>query len=89
MANEYFKIDSPETYNEVYDTWMRVTAKESQGLNVPKKRLFVSLETIDIFQDGLQSLVENNNLSAAKKRKIMQLGYSLEEIKLKLKKAKD
>ena len=92
MANNYFEISGPEEYNEVYEKWMTPTPEELKKLSVPKARLFASVEEIEILQNGLKAIIEwstEYGVKLTNERKLMQMGYGLEEIKTKLKKRGD
>jgi len=83
-------MDSPEKYNEVHDKWLRLTSKEVAEKVTPKTQAYLDLDTINLIQDALQVMVQTaeqvhpDGLAGADKRKVMQLGYSLEEMKHKL-----
>ncbi|MFE1915003.1 hypothetical protein [Streptomyces anandii] len=92
MPNTFFEL-TPENYDEVYEKWMRVTPKEQAALNTTKVRVFLDEETIEILQNALEITLQTaDNLVGAlnehEKRRIMQLGYGLEEQKERLRRKK-
>lgn len=100
MTNTFFEMyQSPEQYDEIYDKWKVLTKDEQKALvEAPKARLYVSVEDIDLIQDALQCMLQNEYAKTGGKskespehRRVMQLGYALEEVKDKLKRriAKD
>lgn len=86
MGNTFFEMhSSPEKYNQIYDDYMRLSAAELRVLNVPKSRIYVSILDIEIIQNCLQYALENDKqLDSPSKRRMLQKGYALEEIKQKL-----
>lgn len=90
MGNTFFEMhQSPEQYDEVYDKWLRLSREEQEALNVPKSRIYVSVEDIETLQDGLQEIIDSAveyGRNVPNERRLMQMGYVLEEIKHKLKK---
>lgn len=89
MANEYFDLySSPERYDEIYEKYLRISFVESKRLaEVKKTRIYLSVEEIDLIQDALQVMLQNvtDGMEEYSEHRVMQMGYSLEEVKHKLK----
>jgi DNA-directed RNA polymerase specialized sigma subunit len=88
MANEFFEVNSPEEEEEVYQKYLKLTPEEVRRVSSRKSRLYLSVEDMDLIQDGFQTLievVESVGGDVANKRRVMQMGYALEDIKQKLK----
>lgn len=83
MANNFFKI-TPENINEAFDKWRTLTPDEIKTVSAAKSRIYVSVADIDLIQDAFESSVANGFLNEHDKRRVMQMGYALEEIKDKL-----
>lgn len=92
VSNSFFSLyDSPEQYDEAYDKWMRLTLQEQAALIVPKSRIYVSVADIERIQNAFEIVLQTadrlvGGLNKQDERRIMQMGYALEEIKHKLQK---
>jgi hypothetical protein len=86
MSNEYFKTNTLEEYNEAFEKWRVLTDNELCEISVKKSRIFVSVADMDLILDAFESAVANGLTNSQETRRIMQMGYALEEIKEKLKK---
>lgn len=92
MSNGFFRLyDSPEQYDEVHNKYFVLTTQEMRDVSAPKSRLYLSVADMDLFQDALELLVAEGIGHGRKvnKRRVMQMGYALEELKHKLQKRID
>jgi hypothetical protein len=88
MANEFFKI-TPENHAEVFDKWLTLTPDEIKAVSAAKSRIYVSVADIEQIQNAFEitlQIAENlvDGLNKNDERRIMQMGYALEDIKQKL-----
>lgn len=86
MSNDFFKINSPEEFDEVQEKWRNLSSTELRTISVSKSRIYVSVADMDMLLEGLESIIElkYGQISEGQKRRIMQMGYSLQEIKERL-----
>jgi hypothetical protein len=50
----------------------------------PKAQCYLDLETIDIFQEGISSLLDYSSKDEFNEKTLIRLGFALEELKQKL-----
>lgn len=88
MANNFFEI-TPENIDEVFDKWRTLTPDEIRIVSAGKSRIYVSVADIEQIQNAFQITLQTaenlvGSLHKDDKRRIMQMGYALEDIKQKL-----
>lgn len=84
--SDYFKVNSPEEWQESYDKWRVLSREEQESLNVPKSRVYLSVQDMDTILGAFEGLITQGGpeFNAFDYRRVMQMGYSLQEIKEKL-----
>lgn len=89
MANTFFEL-TPENYDEVHEKWLNLSTEELRMVSVGKSRIYVSVDDIELIQDAFQVMLQvakhinEEGLEETNKRRIMQMGYALEQIKHRL-----
>ncbi|MFE1145220.1 hypothetical protein [Streptomyces rochei] len=90
MANTFFEL-TPENYDEVHEKWLRLSTEEIRMVSAGKSRIFVSVTDMDFIQDMLELVhkaaggkAEIGKLHPNDERRLMQMGYALEQVKQKL-----
>jgi hypothetical protein len=90
MSNTFFEI-TPENHNEVFNKWRDLTDDEMRIVSAPtsKSRIYVSVADIEQIQNAFEITLQTaenlvGGLNKQDERRIMQMGYALEEIKQKL-----
>jgi hypothetical protein len=84
--NTRFEI-TPENHNEVFDKWRKISPEEAEDSEAtPRFRIFISVEDIEQIQNAFEITLQTaenlvGGLHKDDLRKIMQLGYGLEEVK--------
>jgi hypothetical protein len=91
MANRFFSMDSLEEYEKAFNKWLVLSSEEMKDTRyAPKARIFVSVEEIEIIQDAFRVMIQTvenlgfDGLEENQERKVMRMGYALEEVKTKL-----
>jgi hypothetical protein len=88
--NNFFEI-TPENHDEVFDKWQRLTKEEKFAVSTSKSRIYVSVDDITFIQDMFEMVATAagtetriGKLHKNDERRLMQMGYALEEVKRKL-----
>lgn len=88
MSNTFFEI-TPENHDEVFDKWRNLTDEELRATSAAKSRIYVSVADIEQIQNAFEITLQTaenlvGGLNKQDERRIMQMGYALEEIKQEL-----
>jgi hypothetical protein len=88
MPNTFFEL-TPENYDEVFNKWRIFTDDEIRAASAAKSRIYVSVADIEQIQNAFEITLQTaenlvGGLNKDDERRIMQMGYALQEIKEKL-----